>query len=118
MAKFKEGEEVMAAHDMPKFGLEQADVLIVEVPQLVCGHVLMQGKPHHFNEEDFESMNRPVVPIGGLDKEDFLMGVNRLMQLPYMAANQGFIPIEAYRMELNIFIGRMKMEDAYNKKFE
>lgn len=116
-AKFKEGEEVMAVHDIPKYDIHQGDIFVVEVPITpCCGGVMMQGKPNHFEPNEFESMNRPVVPIGGVNKEECIKGINRLFHLPMMAANQGFIPVEAYRKEIFHFLDRIGLAEAFKDK--
>lgn len=116
--EFKEGEEVIAVHDVPQYDIKQGDILVVEIPKTpCCGGVIMQGKPHHMPPEHFESMNRPIV-VGGVDKEEFLRGLNRLFQLPLMAASQGFISIEAYRKEIYHFLERMGVSEDFKNKYE
>jgi hypothetical protein len=119
--KFKKGAEVILIHPdkYAHLNLETGDTYTVEGYCPHCPGMILNGMSTHFDENDFSPRDRPLKVFAEdvINREALFTGINRLMQLPFMASEAGFIPVAVFKAELSKFIDRIGVGDEINERF-
>lgn len=119
--KFNHGDEVICVHDT----VVDADMVAGEKGRVLgyapgCFHLILDGKPFHYEEGDFELLTKdgqlPV--ISGTPNADMVKVMTAFRRLSYLSAFNnvnGWIPVDTFNSELKTAIENIGIREPFQK---